>query len=167
VGSLAGITEVGVGLVQPVLPRRIEHIHIQGILQSDGLVRYTRREVKHLAFAHIHRSGIVTSNGKPERPLQYIRDLLVFMFVHGDDCARFQVDVGYHHAIPRDKPSIQFVAQFFEWDFFPTMMRRVCHFGSVVISFWLHTTSDIGDVITHCRNRLNRGHAGRSENGNS
>ena len=41
------------GLVQPVLPRRTEDVHVEGVLERDGLMGQVGRQVKH--FAHTDR----------------------------------------------------------------------------------------------------------------
>ena len=52
---------VAVGLVQPVLARRTEDVHVERVLERFGLVRHVRRNVQHLAGAHDRLSRVSSS----------------------------------------------------------------------------------------------------------
>ena len=77
--------QVGVGPVEPVLPRRAEHVDVQRVLQRLAPVRHVRRDVQHLAGAHVHLLARVLADPEAQRSLEHVGELLVLVGVLRDD----------------------------------------------------------------------------------
>ena len=50
--SLTAVAQIGVGLVEPVFPRRIENIEVDGIFEGPGFVRNVRGNAEDLTGVH-------------------------------------------------------------------------------------------------------------------
>src|SRR6478735_6103908 len=98
------LPQVGIGPVEPVLPRRTEDVDVERLLECLGLVRQAGRDVQHLAGADVDDLGPVLAEPEAQHALQDVRELLVVVRMHGDDRALVEVDVGQHHALGADEP---------------------------------------------------------------
>jgi hypothetical protein len=96
--------EVAVGAVEPVLPRRVEDVHVQRVLERERLVRNVGRDVQHLAGAHDHLLRPVRTDPELERAFEDVGELLVVVRVLRHERVLLQVDVREHHPVPRDEP---------------------------------------------------------------
>jgi hypothetical protein len=76
-----------VGAVEPVLARRVEHIDVERVLESFGLVRHVGRDDQHLACAHDDLLGLVFADPELQRALEDVGQLLVLVRAAGDDGA--------------------------------------------------------------------------------
>ena len=101
------LPQVGVGLVEPVRARRVEDVHIEGVLQRMGLVRHVARQVQHLARAHDDLLGAVVPDQEPQRAFQDVGELLILMGMLGDDAALLEIDMRQHHLVAGDHAARQ------------------------------------------------------------
>src|SRR6266480_5209 len=127
--TLATMSQIVVGLVQPVFARGIEDVEVHGIFQSPGLVRHVRRDAQHFAGAN---DDLLAIDGKLQRAFEDIGHLLVvvvmqrhvraFLHQHArqhDFIAdqHFAADEGIEllalHAFPRDVLRFRRGAHFF------------------------------------------------------
>src|SRR5437899_6327583 len=74
------LPEVIVRLIEPILPRRIENIHIERIFQGFGLVEYVRRDNEDLARAYRYLFHLL-ADPELQSAAQDIGQLFVFMRV--------------------------------------------------------------------------------------
>src|SRR5690606_38664188 len=77
--SMLAAVEVGVRVVQPVLARRVEDVHVERVLQRLRLVPHVRRDVQHLTAPHDDPFPAVLADAEAQRALQDVRELLVVM----------------------------------------------------------------------------------------
>src|SRR5439155_7728407 len=84
--------QVIVGLVDPVLPRRAEHVDVERVLERFGPVRDVRRDREDLA--RTDRDLLLAAAAQPqtEGTLEDVGDLLAFMRVCLDDRAALVED---------------------------------------------------------------------------
>src|SRR5207244_11682117 len=123
-GALLLLAEIGVGLVEPVFPWWVEHVHVEGILECAGLVRHMARQVQHLARANHDLLGSVRTYKELECPFQDVRELLVLVRVSRDHAPFFQVDVREHHAVARDQAPRQPLVQLLARNVLPSIPCR-------------------------------------------
>src|SRR5687768_13104196 len=93
------LSQIIVRLIQPVLSRRAEYVHVQGIFQSFRLVKHIRRDHKHLAGPNGNFLGTVFADPEMQGSLQHIGELLIVMRVLGHDTTLFQINVRQHHSV--------------------------------------------------------------------
>src|SRR5947208_6449280 len=115
------LPQISVGLLEPVLARRIEHVHIERILQRMRLVRHVARQMEHLARAHHDLFGAVVPHQKPQRTLQDVGQLLVHVRVLRDDAALLQVHVGQHQLVAGDQTTGQELVQILTGNLVPAI----------------------------------------------
>src|SRR5438132_3335653 len=68
---------------QPVLPRRIEDVDVERVLQRLGGVRQVRRNGQHLARTDVHLLRALLAEAEAKRPVEDVGDLLVLVLVAG------------------------------------------------------------------------------------
>src|SRR6267378_168168 len=76
--TLATVSQIVVGLVQPVLARGIEDVEVHRIFESPGLVRHVRRYAQHFAGAN---DDLLAIDGKLQRAFEDVAHLLVVVVV--------------------------------------------------------------------------------------
>src|SRR5262252_1200304 len=86
-----GLPEVLVLAFEPVLPRRIEDIHVEGVLESLGAVAQVAWNVQHFTGPHIHLLLPVPAQNEAQRTLKNVGELLVVVLVGRNLAALFQV----------------------------------------------------------------------------
>src|SRR5665213_1658705 len=97
--------EVGVGAVQPVCPRRAEHIDIERVFESLCTVRDIGWNVQNFACSNDHFFSTVLTNPEVQCSFEYVRQLLVVMRMLWYDCALVEVHMCNHHVIARNDSS--------------------------------------------------------------
>src|ERR1700722_8261428 len=98
-------TEVSIASIEPVLARRIEHIHIEGVLEGQCPMRQVRWNYQDLARTHGDLFGPVLSQPKVQRTLEDIGDLFILVGMTRHLVALRKVDVRDHHALARNQSS--------------------------------------------------------------
>src|SRR5882757_2347028 len=105
-GAISGpmsAPEVSVASIEPVLTWRIEHVHIEGVLESQCAVRQVRRDHQDFAGADREFSAPVLAQPKVQRAFQNVRDLFVLMRMTRHIVALLEIHVRDHHALGRDQ----------------------------------------------------------------
>src|SRR6185436_13030978 len=102
--------KVIVGVIQPVLADRTEHVELEGVLEGLRLMLHPRRDVQHLTLTD---GNLFAADQELEHALQ---------------------DVGHHLALARHQLARQHFGHFFERDFVPSMeSNRLSAHGSTSI----------------------------------
>src|ERR1041385_8408930 len=115
--------EIIVRLVQPVLPRRREDVHVERVLQRLGLVRHVARQVEHLAAVHVHDLPLVVAEPEAKAPLEHVGELLVLVGVLRHDAALLEVHVRQHHPVAGDEAPVEQVGDPLAGELFPGVVR--------------------------------------------
>src|ERR1700674_564036 len=76
--TLATVSQIVVGLVQPVFARGIEDVEVHGIFERPGLVRHVRRDAQHFAGAN---DDLLAIDRKFQRAFEDVGHLLVVVVV--------------------------------------------------------------------------------------
>jgi hypothetical protein len=113
------LPEVGVGLVEPVLARRIEDVDVECILERFRLVVDVGRNGEHLAGADDDDLGFILADPELERTLDDVRDLLVVVIVLRHDASLLEIDVRDHHAVAGDQAAVEHGSNGLEWNVVP------------------------------------------------
>src|ERR1700730_1212638 len=71
--------EVSIAAVEPVLPRRIEHVHVQRVLERQCPVGQVRRDHENLTRADDDLTVAVQAQPEVQRAFEDIRDLLILV----------------------------------------------------------------------------------------
>src|SRR5258708_33612122 len=91
--------EVSIAAVEPVLPRRIEHVHIQRVLERQCPVGQVRRDHENLARADDDLTVAVRAQPKVQRAFEDIGDLFILVRMAPDPVSFLEVDMRDHHAL--------------------------------------------------------------------
>src|ERR1700674_4563177 len=71
--------EVSIAAVEPVLPRRIEHVHVQRVLERQRPGGQVRRDHENLAGADDDLTVAVRAQPEVQRAFEDIRDLFILV----------------------------------------------------------------------------------------
>src|SRR5438874_8271657 len=113
--------EIIVGVIEPVLANRAEHIELECILERFGLVLDPRRDVQQLTFAH---DELLAADQELQRALQDVGHLLALVRVHRYEAAALQVDLREHLALAGHDLARQHFGDFFQCDLVPSMQTN-------------------------------------------
>lgn len=86
-------SQVGIRAGKPVRARRAEHVHVEGVFQGFGAMGNIWRDHQHLASPH---RNFLAGQNKLQRAFQNVRNLLIFMVMHGNQTAFSQEQPGQH-----------------------------------------------------------------------
>src|SRR6476661_4906866 len=105
--TLLRVAEVRVAAVEPVLARRIEHGHVERVLERLGAMPHHARDHEHFARVHIgvHVARCIGMLTDPEtqHAREDVRELFVVVIVRRHDRALLEMHVREHHALARDE----------------------------------------------------------------
>src|SRR5437016_12465920 len=122
--TLTTMSQIVVGLVQPVFARRIEDVQVHGVFERPGLVGHVRRDAQHFAGAH-HR--LLAIAGKVQRAFENGADLLVVVVMQRHVRAFFEQHARQHDFVAHQHFAADEGIQLFALHVFP---RHVLHFFS-------------------------------------
>src|SRR5262249_55548757 len=97
--SRLGVTQISVGLVEPVLAWRIEDVYVDGIFHGLSLVRHVRRNAENFARTN---DDFLAVNPELQRAFHDVGELLVHMTVFRHDATLLQQDASQHELVSGD-----------------------------------------------------------------
>src|SRR5256885_7987345 len=118
------MSQIVVGLVQPVLARRIEDVQVHGVFERPGLVGHVRGDAQHFAGTH-HQ--LLAVDGKFQRAFENVGDLFVVVVMQRHVRTFFEQHARQHDFIADQHFAADEGIQLFALHVFP---RHVLHFFS-------------------------------------
>src|SRR5215831_12487351 len=119
------LPEVLILAFEPVLPRGIKDVYVEGVLECLGAVAQVAWNVQHLTGSNVHLLLAIPSQLKAKRALKNVGELLVVVLMGRNLAAFLQVDVSDHHAIAGHHPPLELVREFLSRHRFPVVQRRL------------------------------------------
>ena len=119
------LAQVGVGAIDPIGARRAEDIQVESIFQSLRAVRNVRRNDQHFSGAD---QNFFSFNDEFQYAFQDVRDLLIFMAMHGHNAALPQNQSCEHAFFAGDELPIDQWIQMFHGH---VLQSDVLEFGGV------------------------------------
>ena len=113
---LTPVPEVIVGLVQPVFPRWVENIQIDGVFFGPGFVRHVGRNAQHFSSAD---QNFLAVDGEFEGAFENVSYLFVVMMMQRDVRALLHQHAGEHDFVAYNHFAVDQRIQFFALNVFP------------------------------------------------
>ena len=80
--------------------------------------------MQHLAGAHDQRFTLIVAKLEAEGALEDIGELLVLVRMSGNDAAFLEINVGEHHSVAGNEPTVEHVVDALLRHVFPAVERR-------------------------------------------
>src|SRR5882724_1166386 len=112
----ASVAQIVVGFVQPIFPRWIEDVEVDGVFEGPGFVGHVRRDAQDFACAY---DDFFSVDGEFQRAFKDVGDLFVVVMMQRDVGAFFHDHAGQHDLVTNDHFAIDQRIQFFAFDFIP------------------------------------------------
>jgi hypothetical protein len=118
--------EIAIGFCEPIGPRRVKDVEVNGIFKGLGLVRHIGRNGEHLTATNDDLSAV---DQKLERPLENIAELFIDVTMQGDDTALLEQNPGEHYFFAHNQLPLQERIERLEFHLFPSQMLQLGWFS--------------------------------------